>query len=210
MLMGSASMSEIENGAYVMETGVPFFSVEYRLAPEHKHPVPEELGIDSSRIGFMGQSVGGGVAVGVALMARDRKVTPPLAKQILLYPMIDHRPSVPGPAVQPRITWDSDDNRTCWAAVLGSDNVGTSEVSPYAAAARPEEVSGMPSTYIDVGNLDIFWAPCMLYAQKLAAEGVATEFHLYSGVPHAFELMAPAATISKTAQANRIRALKSF
>jgi len=81
--------------------------VEYRRSrPEHPHPTPtedaytglswlpdhvNELNIDPSRIAVMGESASGGIAAGVALMARDRKLSPPLAKQILIFPMLDDR-----------------------------------------------------------------------------------------------------------------------
>jgi triacylglycerol lipase len=80
-------------------------SVEYRLAPETPYPGPLEdcyaglkwtyenasrLGIDRGRLGIGGASAGGGLAAGLALLARDRAEVP-LAFQLLIYPMIDDR-----------------------------------------------------------------------------------------------------------------------
>ncbi len=71
---------------YVHWTGVPFLSVEYRLAPDVTGDVPARdcvaafawlaehggaLGADPSRIAFMGDSGGGGVAAAAAILARD-------------------------------------------------------------------------------------------------------------------------------------------
>jgi len=78
-------------------------SVEYRLAPEHPDPIPVEdcysgllwivehaadLGIDPANISVAGISAGGGLAAGVALLARDRG-GPALRAQILECPMLE-------------------------------------------------------------------------------------------------------------------------
>jgi acetyl esterase/lipase len=116
----------------VAATGVQLFSVDYRLAPAHQHPVPVEDGytaltwvsqnaskftIDPSRIAVMGDSAGGGLAAGVALLARDRSLQPPLAKQILIYPMLDDRSERDLDSVSQYVIWHNDDNKTAWNAL---------------------------------------------------------------------------------------------
>jgi len=49
-----------------------------------------DLGIDPGRIGIIGGSAGGGLAAGLALLARDRAEIP-VAFQALSYPMLDDR-----------------------------------------------------------------------------------------------------------------------
>ncbi|KAG5745559.1 hypothetical protein H9Q69_012226 [Fusarium xylarioides] len=105
MILGSVKAYDKVVAAYVARTRVPFLAVDYRLAPEHPHPIPvndvyaalkwlvahsQELGVDTSRIGIMGDSAGGGLAVATALLSRQDD-GPRLAKLILLSPMLDDR-----------------------------------------------------------------------------------------------------------------------
>ena len=59
-----------------------------------------ELGVDPNRIALMGDSAGAGLAAAVAILSRDRS-GPPLARQILLYPMLDDRNTTPDPQIAP-------------------------------------------------------------------------------------------------------------
>jgi acetyl esterase/lipase len=206
---------------YVAASGVPMLVVDYRIAPEHPDPTPVEdcyaaltwlvdnadtLGVDPSRIAVMGDSAGGGLAAGVCLIARDRG-GPAVAQQILIYPMLDDRPAVPDQQIVPFLTWSYEDNLTGWGALLG-DRMGADDVSAYAAPARAGDVAGLPATYIDVGDLDIFRDEDIDYARRLTAAGVPTELHVYPGCPHAFEALAPGADVSRRVVADRVRRLR--
>jgi len=208
---------------FVSDSGVPFLSVDYRKAPEHPYPTPvkdcyaaliwlvrhaESMGIDPARIAIMGDSAGGGLAAAIAIKSRD-KGGPALAKQILMYPMLDDRTTLSNPILEPFVIWSADDNLTAWQAYLGSA-IGTSSVSPYAAAAHLKDASGLPPVYIDVGELDIFRDEDIQYAQLLADAGVSTELHVHPGVIHSWELFAPEIAVSQRAHKDRIRAIQSI
>ena len=111
---------------YVSRTGVPFLAVEYRLAPEVKAPVPvtdayaglcwlhdhaSELGVDPKRITIMGDSAGGGITASLAHYVKQ-KGGPSVAKQILIYPMLDDRNTKVDENIAPFLTWSTDDNST--------------------------------------------------------------------------------------------------
>jgi acetyl esterase/lipase len=166
------------------------------------------LGVDPTRIAVMGDSAGGGLAAGVALLARDRG-GPALAQQLLIYPMLDDRAHTPDPQLLPFLTWTYDDNVTGWAALLG-ESTGTDTVSAYAAPARASDLTGLPATYIDVGDLDIFRDEDILYARRLSDAGVPTELHLHPGCPHAFEALVRDADVSRRAISDRVRRLRSL
>jgi acetyl esterase/lipase len=208
---------------YVAASGVPMLVVDYRVAPEHPYPTPVEdcyaallwlaenastLGVDPARLAVMGDSAGGGLAAGVCLMARDRG-GPAIAQQLLIYPMLDDRPSTPDPQIAPFLTWSYDDNVTGWGALLG-DKAGGASVSPYAAPARAGDLAGLPDTYIDVGDLDVFRGEDVDYARRLADAGVPTELHVYPGCPHAFEALAREAAVSRRAVSDRVRRLRAL
>lgn len=145
-------------------------------------------------------------------MVRDRGLSPPPAKQMLLFPMLDDRNTIPDPHIAPLAAasgWSYNSNITAWSAYLGKDKVGGSDVSPYAAPARAENLEGLPDAYIDVGQLDIFSDEAIMYARRLAKAGIEVEFHLYPGAVHFFVAPAPGADVSKRARANWIRVLKS-
>jgi acetyl esterase/lipase len=208
---------------YVATSGVPMLVVDYRIAPEHPHPTPVEdcyaalrwladnaatLGVDPARIGVMGDSAGGGLAAGVSLVARDRG-GPPVAAQLLIYPMLDDRIHPPDAQLLPFLTWTYDDNITGWSALLG-DSAGSDTVPPYAAPARARDLTGLPDTYIDGGDLDIFRDEDITYAQRLSDAGVPTELHLHPGCPHAFEALARKADVSRRAIGDRVRRLRTL
>jgi acetyl esterase/lipase len=208
---------------YVAASGVPMLVIDYRIAPEHPHPTPVEdcyaaltwlseqaatLGVDPTRLAVMGDSAGGGLAAAICLMARDRG-GPAVAQQLLIYPMLDDRPAVPDPQLLPFLTWTYDDNLTAWGALLG-DQAGCEGVSPYAAPARASDLEGLPDTYIDVGDLDIFRDEDIAYARRLADAGVPTELHVHPGCPHIFETVARGADVSRRALADRIRRLRAL
>ena len=86
-MLGSIEMTDRWCQFITATVGVVVVSVEYRLAPEHPFPAgiedcyaalcwmatnADSLGVDATRIAISGQSAGGGLAAGTALMARDR------------------------------------------------------------------------------------------------------------------------------------------
>ncbi len=222
MIMGSVELYDPLVRFLVSGSGVSVLAVDYRLAPEHPHPTPvedcyaavqwaakhaAELGYDPARIAVAGDSAGGGLAAATALLSRDRS-GPALARQILIYPMLDDRNTTAPERVPDALIWSYDDNATGWGALLGAA-VGTADVSPYAAPARAEDLSGLPPTYLLVGDMDIFRDEDIAYVARLTAAGVPVEFHLVPGAPHAFDYAAPDAEITHRARADEMRAFRA-
>ncbi|MFJ7735770.1 alpha/beta hydrolase [Lysinibacillus sp. NPDC097287] len=222
MVCGNLDMYDPTVSHYVSLSGVPFLAVEYRLAPENsgtglvedtyaaitwliEHA--SELGIESNRIAVMGDSAGGGIAAGVAILARDRET--PLLKQILIYPMLDDRNLEPDMNIVPFASWTYDNNYTGWKALLGEDLAGDN-VSSIAAPARNTNFEGLAPAYIEVGELDIFRDEDVDYAKKLWQSGISVELHVHPGAQHAFEQVARSAQVTQRSMSDRIRVLQSL
>jgi acetyl esterase/lipase len=205
---------------WLLTHDVVLVTVDYRLAPEHPDPYPVEdcyaglvwaaehadsLGIDPDRIVLVGQSAGGGLAAGTALLARDRK-GPRLLAQILISPMLDDTDStvstkqIDGVGVADRAM-----TRFGWDAYLG-DRRGGSDVSAYAAPARARDLTGLPPTYVDCGSAEVFRDETVAYASRLWEAGVQAELHVWPGAFHGFTSMMPDAVLSRTA----VRALAGW
>lgn len=222
MILGNNRTGLIDMLDWAQEFNLVVVSVEYRLAPEHPDPAPiedcyaglvwtaehaDELGIDHDRILIAGVSAGGGLAAGVALMARDRG-GPALAAQVLLCPMLDDRnDTVSSRQMAGHGVWDSTSNDTGWRALLG-DAIGGPDVSPYAAPARAVDLSGLPPAFIDVGSAETFRDEDVAYASRIWQAGGVAELHVWPGGFHGFDSLAPQAALSQETKAARVRWLR--
>ncbi len=221
-VFGAAAADGRQHRAIAHELSCCIVSVDYRLAPETPFPGAIEdcyaalrwlvadaqaLEIDPARIGVMGESAGGGLAAALALLARDRGQFS-LAFQHLIYPMLDDRT---GRAGDPDLfagefVWTAHNNRFGWTALLG-DQAGGAAVSPYAAAARATDLSGLPPTYLATAALDLLVGENLQYAQRLMRAGVPVELQVYPGAFHAFDYD-PRASVSARARADSRAALR--
>ena len=220
LVMGTLDRSDFQCRALAARQNTLVVSVDYRLAPETPAPgaaedcysallwlasAAEELGVDPARLVVVGGSAGGNLAAATALLARDRG-GPPLRAQVLHYPMLDDRNLAPSThAVTYARTWHRAANLAGWSAYLGS-SLGSDEVSIYAAPGRAKvaQLRGLPPTFIDVGELDIFRDESISYAQSLLHADVTVELLVTPGAWHGSETFCPDAPSSR-----RINALRS-
>ncbi|MFG2422299.1 alpha/beta hydrolase [Streptomyces sp. NPDC048448] len=222
MVVGDSRSGVPEILDWARELGAGVVSVEYRLAPENPHPAPvedcyaglvwtaehaAELGFDPDRIIVAGGSAGGGLTAAVALLARDRG-GPALLGQVLLCPMLDDRNDTPSSHQMAGLgVWDRTANNTGWTALLG-DARGGPDVSPYAAPARAEDLTGLPPAFIDVGSAETFRDEAVAYATRMWQAGGRAELHVWPGGFHGYDQMAPQAALSQDTKAARLRWLR--
>jgi len=196
---------------WVIDLDAIMVTVEYRLAPEHRYPAAHEdcyagllwlaashaeFGYDPGQLILAGASAGGGLAAGVSLRARDEG-SPPLAAQVLIYPMLDDRnETISSHQVDGFGRWDRGSNDTGWDAYLG-DRRKTGQVPDYAAPARAADLSSLPPTFIDVGSAEVFRDEDVTFASRIWAHGGICELHVWPGGFHAFDMAAPTARLSR-------------
>ena len=210
MVMGSVEQMQAGPAALAAAAGVPVASVEYRLAPEHPFPAPQEdchsalawlagqadaLGFDAGRIIIAGESAGGGLAAALAIMARDLG-GPAIAGQLLTYPMLDHRTGGDACPYQNPTTgefiWTRASNRFGWRALQGDYKIDDARRGWFSPSLA-EDLSNLPPAYIATGSLDLFFDENLDYARRLVAAGVPVDLHSYAGAIHAFNAIPDAA-----------------
>jgi len=220
---GSVAEVEFLHRPLAAELECAIISVDYRIAPETRFPGnikdcysalawtfehAEELRVDRSRIGLMGESAGGGLCAALALMARDRGEVA-LAFQHLIYPMLDDRTCVSEPnPYSGEFVWHAHNNLFGWTALLGEEPGGPG-VSPYASPARASDLSKLPPTFIGTAALDLFVDENIEFARRLNRSGVPTELHVWPGAFHGFDLL-PGPAVADAARRTSLDALKRF
>ena len=217
-LFGTAAQDDDVCRKYVQRLGVTVAAVDYQLAPEHPYPIPLEdcysvltwlarlPGIDPDRIAIGGASAGGGLTAALALLARDRAEVSPVL-QVLSYPMLDDRQPADRHPFTGEYGWRHDFDRFGWTCILGHEPGGP-DVSPHAAAARADNLEGLPPAFIGVGALDLFMEANLDYARRLTRAGVPVELHLYPGAYHGSDMVADA-RLTKMHARDQLEALRA-
>ena len=212
-IMGAAAQEDGFCRKLMNFTDVSIAAVDHRLAPEHPFPKPLEdcyaallwlmrqPWVDPARVAIGGASAGGGFAAALALLARDRAEVAP-ALQLLVYPMLDDRTGAV-PQQRPRVMWSARDNQIAWRWYLDGAEPDT------AVPARRNDLAGLPPAWIGVGSLDLFHEESVAYARRLQDAGVPTHIEVAEGAFHAFDMIAPNASVSQRFFASQSRALRS-
>lgn len=199
MVKGSVSDYDKIAKKYTRLTRLPVLSLDYRLANTadantivedvyagviwaKKHVA--DLGIDANEIALLGLSSGGCLSVSACLLARRRGLH--IARQMLLYPMLDDATVTPHSGLVGKVAWTYAMNATSWQAYLGAQ-FRKADVSGILVPAHETNLQGLPPTYIDVGTCDIFCQEDIQFARRLKVAGVPVVFHQYAGLPHGFE-----------------------
>jgi len=201
--------------------GAVVVNVDYRLAPEHPHPIPlddcwtalrwveshaADLEGDASRISVCGDSAGGHLAAALAIRVRDGG-GPRIASQLLIYPVTDrnfetasYREYATGYGLtRANMQW-------FWECYHRS-----SELHPGIAPLRMPSLKGLPPAFVVTAEFDVLRDEGEAYARRLHKEGIAVRGMRFQGMNHGFIRLAavyPQADRALTEVAGALRAAR--
>ena len=196
-------------------------SVDYRLAPESKFPVPFDdcyaatawvaqnaasINGDPTRIAVGGDSAGGNLAAAVSIAARDRRGLP-LTFQLLVYPVTERdyeTGSYQRNANGYSLTMDA--MKWYWDHYLSNEADAS---NPYAAPMAAKDLSGLPPALVITAEFDPLCDEGEAYAEKLKAAGVSTTASRYDGMIHGFFGMSGVVDKAERAVAEAAMGLKN-
>ncbi len=197
-LLGDLESHDVQCRHYANAAKCRVVSVDYRMAPEYKFPAAvddcaaatgwviaqsDALHIDCTRVAVGGDSAGGNLAAVIALMARNGEL-PPLAFQVLVYPVTDlgmthesyARVTEGVPLTAKTMDWFIDHylhgpkDRADWRA------------SPLRAA----DLSGVAPALVLTASYDPLCDEGVAYAERLEREGVHVIHLHFSDQLHGF------------------------
>ena len=198
-MKGDLDSSDTTAWGLAQDTGAVVVSVDYRLAPENPYPAAFDdcfsvladvaanagsYGVDAARIAVCGDSAGGNLAAAVSLAARDRD-GPAVAAQVLVYPCLTDattQESYRVHGVTPGLTAAS--MKAYWEWYLAGSAQPVTD--PYALPLKARSLAGLPRTYVHVAEIDPLYDDGRIYAERLKAAGVPTEFRCAKGMIHGF------------------------
>ena len=196
------------------------FSVEYRKAPESPFPAAvddcfaalnfvsreeKKLGINAKQLAVGGDSAGGNLAAVMALMARDAG-GPAISFQLLIYPGVDQRMGHPS----------IDSNGEGYLLTKKSMLYFRGHYLPRkedwldwrASPLLAKSLARLPPAFVMTAGYDPLRDEGKAYAERLAKEGVQTEYKNYADMVHGFITMGRVLDTTNTALADCAQALK--
>jgi acetyl esterase len=183
----------------IAERGYFVVSVDYALAPEHKHPAGLEdcvtasdwlvaeaggLGIDRGRLAIMGDSAGGNLASATLHRLLEREGSTPFRSAVLPYGVYDFPAMLELPEGVPFVNgrifvWQVED-------YLGTVPDDPRLASPAVSPRFSPHLAGYPPVFMTAGTRDPLLQQSLDFAESLKAAGVETEMLVCEGATHAF------------------------
>jgi len=199
-VLGSCETHDDMCAEMAMGADVVVVAVDYRLAPEHRHPAQREdalkvlnwmreqgraLAIDPSAIVGAGDSAGGQMTLGLALWLRDHDL-PQLKGQVLIYPVLGadvDTPSYKRNAEAPCLT--RSDMIYYLESFLGPRG-DANWSDPYAVPLLAQDLRGLPPAFITVAAHDPLYDDGVMMEAKLKAAGVPVMIRREPALAHSY------------------------
>ncbi len=211
LVAGSLETHDGVSRALANATGCRTFSVDYRLAPEHRFPAAiadayaatlhvsrqaGALGVDPDRVVVCGDSAGATLAAVICQMAASRGDMR-VALQLLICPIMDYvgktesrRTLAEGYLV---------DEGTLGHDLLHYLAPGTDPADPRVSPLRAGDLSGLPRTLVHTAEFDPLRDEGRAYADLLTKAGVETGYTCHPGMIHLFYALGAVIPYARTA-----------
>lgn len=202
LIGGDPSLNDWNGSWFAKALGAVVFSPAYRTAPENPAPAAiddvwtfwhwlqqeaDGFGVHTGKMILSGVSAGGGLAACLTHRLWDESANMPKGL-LLTYPMLDDRTAVDKSLDDIKhLMWANKANRVGWESYLGSDRIGALDLPDYFVASRRKDLTGLPPTFIGVGDIDLFFEENMQYAARLQKSGVACSVEVLPNAPHGFD-----------------------
>ncbi|MDG2101955.1 MAG: alpha/beta hydrolase [Dehalococcoidia bacterium] len=187
-------------------SGRKVISIDYRLSPENKFPIPlqdcyksliylyenhKEFGIDKNNISICGTSAGGNLAAAVSMLVSETKKNI-IKSQILFCPVTNNN-------------FETDSYKefnegfglTKKVMEWFWDQYIDNEVNKYSALNKDKDITDLPKTFIAVAECDILKSEAIEYYGLIKEKNNVT-LKIYDGALHGFNV-----NIGKITNANK-------
>lgn len=173
-------------------------SVDYRLSPEYKFPIPVNdcyaalqwvsdntalINGDASNIVVGGDSAGGNMAAVVSMMARDKK-GPDISAQVLIYPSTSFNVNTKS-FKEFENGFGLNKDLAIWFSnhYIKDDK---DKIEKYAAPLIAEDLSNLPQALVIVAENDVLRDDGLAYAKRLKEAKVNVETICEKGLVHGY------------------------
>tara|TARA_Y100001936_G_scaffold249684_1_gene300622 strand:- start:2288 stop:3217 length:930 start_codon:yes stop_codon:yes gene_type:complete len=197
-VIGNIETNDSTCRALAKESESIIISVDYKLAPENKFPIPFDdcyeatcwayenahtFNGNEKKLAVAGASAGGNLAAAVSLKARDEN-RPSIIHQTLVYPVTDYNFSYSSyEECKEGYGLEYDTMVYFWDSYLSK---AEDQYNPYAVPMRASTLNNLPPAFILTVEYDPLRDEGEAYATALEAANVKVKYSLYEGMIHAF------------------------